>query len=169
MVRAELRTARGLGEQLLRLAQRQDDPALLLEAHYSLGNTLFWRRELAAAQTHLEHTLALYPPEPCRSLLVCSGTDPAVGSRSTMALTLWLLGYPDQALECIHAALTLARELAHSFSLALALNYAAGLHIVRGEGHLAHECAEATIVLATEQGFPHWQAGGAILQGWTLA
>src|SRR5262249_3520903 len=145
MVRAELQTARGLGEQLLQLAQREVDPALLLEAHYTLGNTLFWRGELTAAQAHLEHTLALYPPEPRRALLVRRGTDPAVGSLSTMALTLWLLGYPDQALERIRAALTLARELAHPFSLAHALNYAAGLHMVRGEGHLAHERAAAVI------------------------
>ena len=41
-IRAELETAHELGEQLLRLAQSQQDPALLLEAHYALGTILFY-------------------------------------------------------------------------------------------------------------------------------
>jgi hypothetical protein len=38
--RAELQTTRELGEQLLTLAQRVQDPALLLEAHRALGVSL---------------------------------------------------------------------------------------------------------------------------------
>ena len=37
LYRVELRTARELGEQLLTMAQRVGDPALLLEAHYASG------------------------------------------------------------------------------------------------------------------------------------
>ena len=37
LVRAEHKTARELGEQLLSLAQSVQDPALLLEAHMALG------------------------------------------------------------------------------------------------------------------------------------
>ena len=49
--RVELRTARELGEHLLTLAQHIRDSALLLEAHYALGNTLNYLGE-AAAQAH---------------------------------------------------------------------------------------------------------------------
>ena len=45
MVRAELQTARELAEQLFSLAQRAQDPALLLEAHRVLGQTMFWLGE----------------------------------------------------------------------------------------------------------------------------
>src|SRR5262249_29921761 len=38
-VGGELRTARELGEQLLRLAQREHDPALLVDAYLALGST----------------------------------------------------------------------------------------------------------------------------------
>ena len=37
------------------------------------------------------------------------------------------------------------------------------------EGRAAQECAEAAIVLATEQGFPLWRAMGSVLRGWALA
>jgi predicted ATPase len=80
-----------------------------------------------------------------------------------------LLGYPDQAFKRSQEALTLAQELSHPNSLAFALSFAAGLHRLRREGLSTQELAEALIALSTKQGFPHWLAQGAILQGWALA
>ena len=70
-----------------------------------------------------------------------------------MAMVLWLLGYPEQAMERIHEHLTLARELATPFTLASALVWTAWLHQCRREGPLAQERAEACMTLATEHGF----------------
>jgi predicted ATPase len=78
-----------------------------------------------------------------------------------------VLGYPDQALS-IYEALTLAQELDHPFSLALALHFAALLHHFRREVQAAKERAEALITLSTEQGFPFLLAYGTILRGWAL-
>src|SRR5262249_49780707 len=50
-----------------------------------------------------------------------------------------------------------------------ALGWAAMFHQFRREGYAAQACAEATIHLATEQGFPLWMAFGSILHGWALA
>ena len=86
-----------------------------------------------------------------------------------MAWVLWQLGYPEQALKRSHEALSLAQELSHPFSLALALNFAAMLHQSRREGQVVQERAEATIALCSEQGFPLFLAMGTMLQGWTLA
>jgi predicted ATPase len=85
------------------------------------------------------------------------------------AWALWHLGYPDQALARSHAAVTLARQIAHPFSLGFALSFAAVLHSFRREGRATQERAEATISLATAQGFPHWRAQGSVLRGWALA
>src|SRR5690242_4745444 len=54
LLRAELRLAHELGEQLLALAQRDQEPALLVEAYYALGATCFFQGEVAAARTYLE-------------------------------------------------------------------------------------------------------------------
>ena len=89
--------------------------------------------------------------------------------RAYAALTLWCLGYPDQALQRSHEAVTLARELAHPFSLGLALCFAAILHQFRREGQLTQEWAEAGLALATEQGFAVLRANGTIFRGWALA
>src|SRR5262249_41124390 len=76
---------------------------------------------------------------------------------------------PEQAWQRSQEALTLAQELAHPFSEAYALVYAAMLSLARREGQAAQEWAEATIALCTEQGFPFWLAGGTVLRGWALA
>jgi hypothetical protein len=61
--RGKLRRAWDLGEQLLVLAQRQGEAALLLRGHYVLGDILLWLGEFSAARTHLEHGLAVYDPQ----------------------------------------------------------------------------------------------------------
>src|SRR5262249_13169907 len=153
-------TARELGEQLLRLAQRAHDPVLLLEAHHTLGNTLNYLGELATAQAHLEQGIALYDRQQHRTHALLYGQDPGVACRSSAAAALWLLGYPDQALQRSHEALTLAQEAAHPFSLAYALWFAAWLHQHRREWPLVQARADAVITLAAEQEFAHWWALG---------
>src|SRR5262249_4951942 len=167
--RWELQPARDLGEHLLSLAQQVGAPALLLEAHYALGNTLNYLGEFAATQAHFAQGIALYDPQRHRSHAVRYGQDPGVACRAYAALTLWWLGYPDQALHRSHEALALAQEVAHPLSLAMALCFAAWLHQFRREGRLAQERAEAGIALATEQGFTVVRASGTIFRGWALA
>ncbi len=81
-------------------------------------------------------------------------------------MVAWL---PRAALKRSYEALTLAHELSHPFSLAVALNWTAWLHQYRREGQLTQARAEAEIALANEQGFPFWTAWGAIHRGWALA
>jgi predicted ATPase len=169
-LRAEYQTAHGLAEQLLSVARRIQDRTLLLEAHYTLGATFFVLGEWVQAREHLEQSLALYDSQQHHSLAFMYGEqDPGVICQADIACLLWFLGYPDQALQKSHQALTLAQELSHPFSLAFALAFAALLHQYRREGRAVQERAEAAITLATEQGFPVWMAGGIFLRGWALA
>ncbi len=168
-VRAELQTARTLGEQALSLARQQQNEDLLLEAYQEMGGTLFNLGEFAAALTHLEQGFVRYDRQKHRSHTALYGQDPGVSCLSRLATTLWFLGYPDQALIKNQEALDLAYELSHPHSLAYALNFAAGLHQLCGQGQMCQERAEAAIKLAAEHGFPIWAAMGAVFRGWALA
>ena len=159
-VRGEFLTARELGEQLLGLAQREQDPALLMEAYRALGSTLFHLGEFGAAQAHLEQGLTLYDAQRHHSHVFLYGIEPGVFGLSYAALVLWHLGYPDQALQKSEAARTLAQELSHPFSLAAARVFAAMSHQLRRERALTQEWAEAAITLAREHGFPVWLGQG---------
>jgi predicted ATPase len=154
---------------LLRLAQRTDDPALTVIAHYALGSTWLWLGAFPAARQHLEEGITLYTPDQRRALVFRIGQDLGVGCRLYGAMTLWLLGYPAQALIHLHDALGLAHELSHPFTLAYARCLAALVYQVRRDVPAVHEQAEAAVALATEQGFPLWVAVGTCLRGWALA
>ena len=127
---------------------------------------MYFLGEFALAQKHLEQGIALYDTQKHRSRAV---QDSGVVSLSYVALALWHLGYPDQALKRIHEALTLAQELSHPYSLTFALSVAARVHQFRREGQAAQERAEAAISLSTEQGVVLWLAAGTIWRGWALA
>ena len=168
--RGEYQMMRALGDQLLSLAQRLQDPDILLEAHHTLWATLFFGGELSAAQPHLEQGMRLYEPQRHRAhAALYSGHDPGVCCRAVAAPRLWLLGYPDQAVASSQAALALAQQLAHPLTLAIALNMAAILHHLCREALLTQARAEAVMAIATAQGFPVQMANTTPLQGWALA
>jgi predicted ATPase len=169
LLRAGLQAAQELGGQLLSLAQRMQDPALLLEAHGALWQTCFWLGEFPLAQVQMEQGIALYDIKQHHSHAFLYGRDPGVDCYSYAAVVLWFLGYPDQALKRKNEALTLAQELSHPFSLTFALGFAGFLHTFRREGQATQEYAEATMALSAEQGFTHWLAHSMIFRGWALA
>jgi predicted ATPase/DNA-binding winged helix-turn-helix (wHTH) protein len=167
--RGQLQTAVQLGEQLLCLAQSQPEPALLMLAHHMLGQVFFFRGRPVLAHTHHTQALALYNPQAHRVLALRYGVDLGAGSHDYLARELWLLGYPDQALQHSQAALTLAQEVSHPYSLAFALTFSALLHQFCREASAAYEQAAAATTLATEQGFALWATYGTVLHGWARA
>jgi predicted ATPase len=167
-VRAEYQTAHALGEQLLTLAQQVQDAAMFVAARRALGTTLFWMGTVAAAHTHFTQGIALYDPQQYRASALLYAEDAGVVCHSFAAWALWSLGYPDQGLAQSQQAVTLAQQSAHPFSLGFALSRAVVFHQLRLEVPEAQEHAEATIVLATEQGFSQFRAFSSLLRGWTL-
>jgi class 3 adenylate cyclase/predicted ATPase len=169
VMRADLQTARKLGEQLLHIAEKAHDPALLVEAHFTLGFTLTCMGEIEAARKHCEQSVAHYDAQQHSTLAIEYGHDPAMSALGYEARALWLLGYPEQALRQSQAGVTLAHGLAHPFSLAYALIVATSVHQYRREWDQTQEQAETTITLATEQGFPLFVAYCTVYRGRVLA
>jgi DNA-binding winged helix-turn-helix (wHTH) protein/predicted ATPase len=165
-VRGELQTAREVAEQYLHLARRTQNPNVLLWAHFMLGLTVFHLGDLSAARTHLERGVAFSnPQQPCAPF---STAGAAAGCPCWLALALWVLGYPDQALQQISTALTHAQELEDPHTLAIALTSAAVLSVFRREVGKAQEQAEAALTIASEHGFAQWRGLAMVLHGWTL-
>jgi predicted ATPase len=170
LARAEHEMARELGEQCLSLAQRLDAPALLLEAHFALGGSWFYLGQLCQAHAHLEQGIRTYDPQQHHTLAFRYGNvDPGVMCLAMGGLTLWMLGYPDQALARVNEALTLARNLEHPFTLARGLYWTTILHQVRREWQVVSERAETMITVATEHQVALMLALGPIMRGWALA
>jgi predicted ATPase len=168
-VRSELGKARQMAEQLFRLAQGAQDPAQLVQARQALAVTSLCLGDPAATREHMEQGVALYDPRRHQGHTLRYGQDPGVACRAIGAVALWLLGYPDQAGRHSREAVTLAGELGHPSTLALALHFAAMLGQYRREVRAVHRSAEATTAVATEHGLSFWRACGHVMRGWALA
>jgi Magnesium chelatase, subunit ChlI len=129
----------------------------------------FWLGALPTARQHLEAGIARHTPDQRRAPVFRIGQDVGVACQANAARTLWLLGYPAQALAHLHEALAVAHELSHPYSLAFAWCVAAFVFQFCRDVLVVHEQAEACVALATAQGFPQWAAMGRSLRGWALA
>jgi predicted ATPase len=154
IIRGEYNSAREFTEQNLNLARRTQDPDVLLEAHHYLAAMQTYAGELASARQSQDEVITRYDPKTHHPLVhLYAGDDPAACCLGHKAWTLWLLGYPEQALQSARAAVRLAQQLSHPFSLAQATMHNAWLHGVRGERAHAIAQAQATLALSEEQGF----------------
>ena len=84
--------------------------ALIQDAAYQ--SLLRSTRQQVHQRIHLEEAIAHYTPEQRRAPVFRMGQDPGVSCRVHAARTLWLLGYPEQALARVHEALAFARSMA---------------------------------------------------------
>ena len=152
-VRAELQTAHTLGEQLLTLAQQAQDSVMLVAAHRALGVTLYQLGAVASAHTHLAWGIALYDSQQHRAAAFLYGEDSGVVCHSYAALSLWILGYPEQGLTQSQQVVTLAQQIAHSFSLASALGLSVIFYSFCREARWTQERSEAVISLPRNRDF----------------
>ena len=167
--RGEFHTTREIAQQMLTIAQRTGEPALLVESHHALGNTLFYLGEFAPAQAQVEQGIAVHDPQQHRSLAFVHGLDPGVQCRNFAANVLWLLGYPEQARRRSPEALVVAREGAHPHTTLFALIFSLILYQLRGERPLVQERAEVIIAFCTEHDLPlHYLRQGILLRNWAL-
>ena len=166
LLRAELSKARELAERCLTLVERVKDPARLIIAHDTVGETLYFMGDYARARVYLEQAASQHDPSkrPSRSLM-----DPGVSSLLLLGGTLWLLGYPDQGIEKSNEAVRLAEALEQRHNLASALVFNAFVHHMRRDIAKMRQRAEAAVKLARDEGFPSWLAEATIFVGWANA
>jgi class 3 adenylate cyclase/predicted ATPase len=160
------RQARDIGRELLNAAQSVDDTASILDARLTNTCTEFLMGEFEPSKEHGDRAIELYDPQlhahhPLQNPRVCSGV--------ISGLALWMLGYPDQALERAAETVKVARDVAHPFSLAVGLTWFCLLRYCRREARETQDVAEETIALCKEKGFPYWEYVAAVVRGWALS
>jgi len=169
LVRPDIKAAHERAEECLKIAQKVEDPELLLEAHMALGAAYLWLGDMVSAREHHEQSIAIYNPQKYGNHTFIYGQDPGVFCLSYCAWALWYLGYPNQALERVYKTLTLAQGLSHPYSMGFALRSIAVVNQLRSDTHATLKWADALIKLSNEQGFSYWLAWGTILRGWVLS
>ena len=167
LTRGELRTASELADEALRLAQRGADRRGLSVAQRLVGVTALWSGRPELARSNLEKALALYEPEHDEHLAHLYAWDQRAAALVCLAVALWQLGYPEQALARSREALLHSRQLSHTATLAHTLSHSCVIDELLGDAEGAREQAEALESLCTERRlhFPLWIAMARFFRG----
>jgi predicted ATPase len=168
-IRGKLRMAYELAEQLLHRAQINNDSTHLLLAHSALGSVTFDMGKLLPAREHKEAAISLYDPARHRPFAVDTSFDVKGYALSYVAMTDWLLGYPDQALKRANEAVEYTQALSHPLSLVGVEFFLGTVQQFRHEAGAAQKAAERAIALSTEHGFAFWLGVATILRGSAMA
>ena len=168
LVRLELNDASRAALEYQALAKDLNDEDALVQAHYALGNTLFWTGNFAEAGLHLSSSLSDFKAEKAEEHIQRYGQDSRVLSLMMISINALVLGRSD-AEESAREMLSLGRRLNHPFSLALALFGMAWVEQQRNRvGHVVRY-AEELLELTGKFQFPFYHGGGLLLRGWAMA
>lgn len=168
LLRAELGVARTIAEEFLPLAKRFSHPGLATRGHVAMETTYIHLGEFVHSVEHFENALLLYDPVQHREDTVLYTVDLGVAMRCFGAWALWFLGKPDQALQRIQKAVSLAREISEPHTLCRAFLFAAILHQLRRDSRLALESAEAAIAVSVEHNLKMYQNHATMTRTWAM-
>jgi tetratricopeptide (TPR) repeat protein len=150
------------------LAAQTGDRLMRLIAHRAMGAALLQLGEFEAASVELAHVAALYIPEQDRSLSAQYVTDPCASAYAYLALALWVLGYPDQAVATREKAFKHAVDASHANTSGFVSIYA-GAQLSALLGNMDDVRGHVETLNARPEGqMPHWANIAQKLMGWAI-
>jgi tetratricopeptide (TPR) repeat protein len=165
LVTDKLTAAMEVADRVYSVAQKQDDPKLVLVADNALACTHYFLGNFESSRKY-----ALHGVESWRSGTGQAHPEdvdtPVVGCLCYKAFAEWHLGETASCKVKLGEAISLAKELRDVHALAVALGWAAGLAAIESNPAEVDRLASELIELSVRHQFLHWQAIGAIHRGW---
>jgi predicted ATPase len=159
---------RELAARFLVLGEKEGTAVPLIVGHRTMGSTLALMGDLVQARAHYNEALALYRPAEHRRLMTRFGQDLRVTCLGFRSMALWLLGYPETALEDADDALKEARQIEHAATLMFTLNFPILINTYCGNYDAANELLKELTGLAEEKGAPFRKAEAVLRRGYVL-
>jgi predicted ATPase/class 3 adenylate cyclase len=143
------------------------DDGLNLQAHHCQWAVLFNLGIHDRCCDHVEQGIRLYEAGDYRShAMIYGGHDPAVCGHGQAALSLWLLGYPEQASESMARAHAVADDMGHAGSLLHALEIGLMFQRFRQDVDQVEALAERMIALSQKEEFSALEVKGGLFRAW---
>jgi len=165
---AELAKSQHVAEKALGVAERLGDAARIVGAHQALGAVLYSQGKLTEARTQLQLGLEKFDPA-SHKFPDWSGSHPALNCQAFMALTSWMLGYPDLARDEAMAAVKDAEALGHPLTLGQTLSHMALIPLFRRELSVGTDLAARAVHVCEEQNIGQWLGWAVCAHGWALS
>ncbi len=168
LIRNSFERALEIAERMMEIAEQRAERALLFEAHLSVAMPELFLGDFDVAERQLENALALDSPARDPTPRFITGLDVAVTTLGISAVALWHLGRFREASRRSRAAIDLARDIGHPFSLADALSSAGWVHHLLLEPAEVLRTASELRSLSQEKGFLS-RAHSEIQLAWALS
>jgi DNA-binding SARP family transcriptional activator/predicted ATPase len=168
-VQAKLEKVQLVSDDLHHIYQRAHGASPPLVADMMLTGSRLHLGRLADANAEFAQMIATHDPTHLQRIVEEQGWNYAVQARAWHAHALWLLGYPQAALQRGLDAMRLARDLAQPFNQAIATAYLALLQQFCADEATARAHAEQALALTTEYKAPYYRTWSAILVSYALA
>lgn len=150
--------------KLLDVAERHDDPSMLVDAHLLVGSSVIFT-DVETGLEHLDAAIEHMDPESDMARRFRFGPYPGVPTLTTSAFFLWMRGESDRARERTDRALSIAAELEHPITLAYARYHVGYFHVLWEEPEVALELAPRVREVAREYDLTLWNALSDCLDG----
>jgi len=157
-----------LASEFLERAERQEATFPRVIAHRLMGVSLLQTGDIEQARLQLDRAISLYNPAEHRALALRFGIDVRVAAFYFRSWTMWMLGYPDAALDDVARAVKDAREIGQVGTLMYALTWTSMIQIYCGKYAAAEAQAKEHAALANEKGSSYWTAAGMCNEGLLL-
>jgi hypothetical protein len=155
-----------LAEQFSALAATRLDPADRLTGERLLGVSQHLLGNQREAHRHFERVLADTATVDRRSNIGCLQINLGVLARVFLAWTLWLRGFPDQAMRAAGRSVEDARVADHALSQCYALaRVASPIALLVGDLAAAEHYSEMLVDLSIRHALAHWCAVARCQQG----
>lgn len=169
LLTAQYGEAQILSRQLKELSKKSPEPLYHAIANRATGSTYFYLGDLEEVGNYLGEIKVLDSSSETRAnSLLFDVVDVWVTARSYESWTLWLQGHITQAFEKMKAAVKMANQLNHPFSMALSVSFATWLYQFNGDPENTLKLAKEGLKISQQNGFAFWMGWEEILESWAI-
>ncbi len=164
-VRGNLTSSLSYGNKLMSLAQKSDNPPLILQAHASMGQVLMHLGRTKESFDHLSiglETIHNHPPE------TIPEQNAAVSCAAYAAWTGSMLGRSADAKQYFDQSKKLSQHIKNPFADAIHCALCAAFFMHEGDVESCLSISDQAISISREHDFDFWLATGLVLRGWAL-
>jgi predicted ATPase len=165
LMRYELEPTAEAARELMDIAEKEADPALLSEAHLLMGVSTSWADDMDLALDHLDLAVASFDATSSGFVEFRVGPNPGVVAYAVSGLLRWQAGHPDRAVDRMEGAVRVARDLDHPYSVAYALHHATLLDLWRADHESVTARSSELLRLTETHDYPVWRALAVVLHG----
>ncbi len=157
-------------DELVTIARELDNADLLMEAYHARVPGLLRKADYVAMKETAQEVMRLYDRDRHRDHgFYFGGHDARICAQSFYAISLWALGFGDQAQRAAWQAVDDARSLGHAFSMAHSLNMGGLTHVLANDLDACRKVTDELYPLAERNRFSWPLVYAKFQRAWIVA